>query len=97
MKLVPISIFGDFVIKYENTVVNATDCACPDGIPYSSLPVDSSWSLNIICPWGLGSRIKSLNILLRKLLIMKNDTYNNNKLVRDHTRTIVVINNSNGP
>ena len=97
MKQVPISIFGDFVIKYENIDENATDCACPDGIPYSSIPVDISWSLNIICPWGLGSRIKSFNILLRKLLIIKNDIYNNNKRVRDHTRTIVVINNNNGP
>jgi hypothetical protein len=33
MKLDPISILGDFVIKYENIAENATDCACPDGIP----------------------------------------------------------------
>ena len=60
MKLVPINILGDFVIKYENIDENATDCACPDGIPYRSLPVDSSCLLNRICPSGLCSRIMSL-------------------------------------
>lgn len=60
MKLVPINIFGDFVIRYENIDENATDCACPDGIPYRSLPVVISLELNTIFPSGLGSRIMSL-------------------------------------
>ena len=63
-----------FVNKYRKVAVNATDCACPDGIPYCSLSLVFSESLKIAFPAGLGSRISNLSALFKYVFIMKNMT-----------------------
>jgi len=86
-----------FVNKYRNIAVYATDCACPDGIPYCSLALVFSESLNRMFPVGLGSRINNLSTLFIYEFITKKNIYKMSTLVLAIMSIMVAINNIIGP
>jgi hypothetical protein len=49
--------------KNKNANEKRDDCACPEGNPNCCAPVKSSWSINGIWPFGLGS----LNMVFKKV------------------------------